>query len=234
MEVKVATHVGQVRENNEDSFWVGEHCLLVCDGMGGHQGGEIAAKLAVDVIKTYPFSGDNCQKEVRLAIEEAHKKILATAEDQGELRGMGTTATLACISRKEARLVVGHVGDSRGYLYVDGELSQITVDHSVVGELVRAGTITAREAKNHTQRHVLTQALGTTGEIEIEMNVKNIKSGTIILLCTDGLTDVVTDQQIGQILAQADRYENTAQALVDLANSLGGPDNITVVVAQIK
>lgn len=236
VEVKVATHIGLVRENNEDSFWVGEHCLLVCDGMGGHQAGEVAAKLAVDIIKAYPFGGKDRQKEVRSAIEQAHREILAAAEKESELRGMGTTATLACLTRQEQQieLVLGHVGDSRGYLFADGKLSQITQDHSVVGELIRAGSITAQEAKNHNQRHMLTQALGGTGEIEIEINVKTLKPGAILLLCTDGLTDVVEDKRIEQVLAKAAEYENTAQALVDLANKLGGPDNITVIVAQIN
>lgn len=235
MEVKVATDVGRVRENNEDSFWVGHQCLVVCDGMGGHLAGEVASELAVQTVKNYPFKGTDPQVEVRLAIEGAQKRILEVAGTEPAYNGMGTTITLAWLSPVEhggAILTMGHVGDSRGYVFIDGVLTQLTSDHSVVGELLRSGTITSQEAREHAKRHVLTQALGSR-EIEIEMLCHVLPSGSLILLCTDGLSDVVDDAQISSLLEQAASCDNIAQELVDLANDLGGPDNITVIVARI-
>lgn len=235
MEVKVATDVGRVRENNEDSFWVGHQCLVVCDGMGGHLAGEVASELAVQTIKDYQFTGEDPQKEVGQAIEEAQKRILEAASDDPAYNGMGTTITLAWVSLLQgggAELTVGHVGDSRGYVFSDGVLTQLTSDHSVVGELLRSGTITPQEAREHVKRHVLTQALGSK-DIEIEILHKVLPSGSLILLCSDGLSDVVDDTQISSLLEQASSSENIAQDLVKLANDLGGPDNITVIVAQV-
>ena len=236
MEVKVATHIGQVRENNEDSYWVGPNCLAVCDGMGGHQAGEVASRLAAEIISSYPFKGENPGEEVRAAIEKAHKLVGYAASREQRYRGMGTTATLACITtteKKATKITVGHVGDSRAYLFYQQELHLLTSDHSVVGELIRTGTITSVEAKNHAKRHVLTQVLGS-GQIEIELVSKTLEEAAILLLCTDGLTDVVEEERIKQILEQAHKFKNVAQELVDLANTLGGPDNITVIVAQLS
>ncbi len=234
MEVQAATHIGRVRENNEDSFWVGKSCLVVCDGMGGHQAGEVASRLAVETISTYPFSGEDPPKEVRAAIEKAHGRVKARASEDPHFYGMGTTLTLACVTPlgNGTLLTVGHVGDSRAYLFSDRKLVQLTSDHSVVEELVRQGTLTPQEAKHHAQRHVLTQALGS-GAIEIELITKKLVGNCFLLLCTDGLTDVVEDEQIGRVLAEEDSWTDAAQKLIDLANSLGGPDNITVLVAQV-
>jgi protein phosphatase len=146
---------------------------------------------------------------------------------------MGTTITLALLkptSDGSVDLTIGHVGDSRAYIYSDGVLEQLTSDHSVVGELVRAGKLTASEARNHDRRHVLTQALGSS-QIEVELISRQLPKGSIVLLCTDGLTDVVDDSKLAEILARAEELENPAQVLVNLANEAGGPDNVTVLLA---
>lgn len=235
MDVKIATDVGRVRENNEDSLWVGAQCLVVCDGMGGHRAGEIASGLAIQTIRDFSFSGREPLKEVPLAIEQAQTRILQAAQNNEEYQGMGTTITLAWLTplpKGGAELIIGHVGDSRGYMFLDDELVQLTSDHSVVGELLRMGTITPLEARTHTKRHTLTQALGSK-EIEIELVTKSLAPGSLVMLCSDGLTDVADDAQIAKLLEQTPWSSNVAQKLVDLANELGGPDNITVIVARV-
>lgn len=236
MEIKAATDMGRVRQNNEDYYWVGSQCLVVCDGMGGHLAGEVASQLAVQIIKDYPFKGKDSTTEVRLAIEEAQRQILKASEENKSFNGMGTTITLALSSPLPSggiELTIGHVGDSRAYIFFDGILRQVTSDHSIVGELLRSGTITAAEARKHSKRHVLTQALGSK-EVEIEILKENLSPGAFLLLCTDGLTDMVEDKQISQIFEKADSVTNVAQELVDLANRFGGPDNITVIVAKVQ
>lgn len=234
VDVKRATNVGQVRENNEDSLWVSDHCLVVCDGMGGHLAGEVASKIAIETIAAFPFLGEKPADEIIIAIEQAQQKVLEVAQSSEEYQGMGTTITLAWLtpqSKGGARLTIGHVGDSRAYIFSQGQLLQLTSDHSIVGELLRSGTITPLEARTHAKRHILTQALGSK-DIEIELIQKDLKPESYLLLCTDGLTDVVDDTQIKATLEQSES-PNPAQDLVDLANSLGGPDNITVILAKV-
>lgn len=233
MKVKFATDVGRVRKINEDSLWVGSQCLVICDGMGGHLAGEVASNLAIGAIKDFPFSGQDPASEIRKAIERAQKEILEASSRQEEYKGMGSTITLAWIeplSSGEFELTLGHVGDSRAYLFHDGKLEQITNDHSMVAELLRLGTITKEEAKTHKKRHILTQALGSE-DIEVELKKRILLPGSVLLLCSDGLTDVVTDDQIAQILKDAHGEESVAEKLVTLANDLGGPDNISVIIA---
>lgn len=236
MDVKRATDVGQVRENNEDALWVGPDFLVVCDGMGGHLAGEVAAAEAIATIKSFPFTGKEPEEEIRRAILQAQERVLEVAGESENFKGMGSTLTLAwfgpLLDDGSRKLIVGHVGDSRCYTYAGGELEQISTDHSVVGELLRSGTITPLEARIHPKRHVLTQVLGSP-EVEPELVTKKIKPGTLVMLCTDGLTDVVEDTLILETLQTGQNSSNLAQDLVDLANELGGPDNITVIVAKI-
>ncbi len=236
MDVKTATDVGQVRENNEDALWVGDKVLVVCDGMGGHVAGEVASGLAVQAIRAFSFRGLVPEQEALSAIEQAQAMVLAAAEDNADYHGMGTTITLALLSEPSAEgqvaLTVGHVGDSRCYVFTDGVLEQVTSDHSVVGELVRSGTITPAEARLHTKKHVLTQVLGSSS-IEVEVLTKNLALGSLVLLCTDGLTDLVEDILIEQTLQTGFDSSNLAQDLVDIANEFGGVDNVTVIVAKV-
>lgn len=232
MRVGAATSIGKVRELNEDAFWVGENCLIVCDGMGGHQAGEIASQMAIDVIRNYHFVMKEPKEEIRLAIEKAHKEIGCAADCHEHLRGMGTTLTMCLFQPHEngVQMFVGHVGDSRAYVCKNGQLMQITSDHSVVGELIRQGSLAPNEAAVHPSRHVLSQALGV-GSIEVELVEYHLPTGSQVLLCTDGLTDVVDDDQLKHAL-QLRSPQEIAQELVRRANNLGGPDNITVIVAE--
>lgn len=236
MEVKSATSRGKVRENNEDTLWVGSQCLVVCDGMGGHLAGDVAASIAVKTIETFPFSGDNPQDEVLAAIEQAQAKIVAASSENEEYQGMGSTATVAWFNPaadgKGYHLTVGHVGDSRCYLYSNGVFEQLTDDHSVVGELLRSGTITAQEARLHPKKHILTQVLGSP-EIDPQLITRELEAGSLVLLCTDGLSDMVEDCLITKTLETNTDSLNVAQELVDLANELGGLDNVTAIVAKL-
>ncbi len=233
MNVGAETSIGRVRDTNEDAFWADKGLLVVCDGMGGHQAGEVASAMAVNSIRSYPFQFQDSAAEVREAILKAHAEIAKAAAQDPAMHGMGTTVTMAlCIDAPDgAEVVVGHVGDSRCYAYVNGELCRITNDHSVVGELTRQGTISPEEAVLHPQRHVLSQALGI-GEVEVEVHRVFLPSGARILLCSDGLTDVLSDAEIKQQIAKAVPQE-AAKNLVALANAHGGRDNITVIVAQV-
>jgi len=232
MQVGAATNNGRVREHNEDAFWFSDHVFVVCDGMGGHQAGEVASAIAVDVFKTYDYTSIQPMNAVLDAIMSAHREIQAQAEAP-HLRGMGTTATLAYIVKDGAsyQLFLGHVGDSRAYILHNGKLTQVTSDHSLVGELVRNGSLSKNEACHHPHRHIVTQALGI-GEIEIETYTARLGSRDRILLCTDGLTDVVADNEIEAVLLQHDP-ESAAHRLIEIANANGGPDNITVIVVEI-
>ena len=236
MDVKTATDVGQVRQNNEDALWVNSKCLVVCDGMGGHLAGEVAADVAIKAIQSFPFRGQNPKEEVLAAIRQAQESILDASAKNQKYYGMGSTITLAWISdpnhEGNSTLTVGHVGDSRCYIFSNGTLEQVTHDHSVVSELLRSGTITAAEARTHPKKHVLTQALGAE-EIEIDLITQDLVPGTLVMLCTDGLTDLVDDNLIEQRLQRGFDSGNLAQELVDLANASGGVDNVTVIVAKV-
>ncbi|NLY11556.1 MAG: Stp1/IreP family PP2C-type Ser/Thr phosphatase [Firmicutes bacterium] len=232
MRIGASTCTGKVRTLNEDAFWYDERCFVVCDGMGGHQAGEVASAMAVDTIKRYQFKCEDPVEEIKYAISLAHQKIYQASREKPELSGMGTTLTMGLICKQDEHLVlkIGHVGDSRAYLFRNQELSQLTKDHSVVEELMRNGGLTKKEAAVHPQRNVLTQALGL-GEIEIDIIDCPIQSGDRIMLCTDGLSNLVDDQQLIEGLIKENPQE-TADFLVELANSLDGRDNITVLIVD--
>ncbi len=232
MKIGVATSVGLVRDHNEDAYWVSDPIFVVCDGMGGHNAGEVASSIAVNVIENFCFSQQVSLSQIQQAISEAHEKIAQKAKDNS-LVGMGTTITLGIVEQKamESWLHLGHVGDSRAYVLRQGHLVQLTHDHSVVAELVRNGNITEGEAVNHPHRHVLTQALGV-GEITSETQSYQLEPGDYILLCTDGLSNVVADFEMAKVM-QSNIPQLAAETLIDLANKQGGPDNITVIIIGI-
>lgn len=232
LQVGVATSNGLVRDHNEDAYLVSDRIFAVCDGMGGHKAGEVASELAVRVFKEYSFTNKEPLTAVTEAILLAHRVVQHEAQAP-EFNGMGTTATLALIDQREQKyyLYIGHVGDSRAYVLHHNHLVQVTSDHSLVGELVRNGNLTKDEAQSHPHRHIVTQALGIA-EISIETFTTQLQSQDQVLLCTDGLTDVVKDDCIQAVLLQHPPQE-AAQKLVDLANQYGGPDNITVIVVKI-
>lgn len=232
MNIGVATNAGMQRDHNEDAYWHSEHIFVVCDGMGGHQAGEVASELAIKTFRDFEFSSPEPLQDIIDTINLAHQ-LIKTEADSPEYEGMGTTVTLALIKEiaQSHTLYLGHVGDSRAYLLRDQQLTQLTSDHSVVGELLRNGSLTEVEALNHPHRHIVTQALGI-GEITIETKTLELSTGDIILLCSDGLTDVV-DSEILQSLLMEHQPQAAADKLVETANSQGGPDNITVIIVEI-
>lgn len=228
MRVGVRTDVGKVRSNNEDAYCVTPRLLAVADGMGGIQGGEVASRIAIDLVRDYPFLEKDLSEGLGNAIRLANKQIFQAAL-QKKMEGMGTTLTTALIEGERA--YVGHVGDSRLYLIRDGQIRQITADHSLVGEMVRNGSLSPDQAQQHPHRHLLTRALGTGDEVEVDLLSLDLTLDDVLLLCTDGLTSVATDHEILDTVLKSEDPQRAAESLVNLANQKGGPDNITVVTA---
>lgn len=227
---------GAVRPNNEDSFYCDAQAglLVVADGIGGHAGGEIASRLAVDTaVKAVKEAGQCGEAVVNRAFAAANAAILQYVETRPALAGMGTTLTL--VKKNGYTLVVGHIGDSRAYLFRQGVLKCLTSDHSVSGQLLAAGEITASEARNHPQRHILTRALGTAGQPQVEVLSHQVQTGDIVLVCTDGLSDLIAGEEIAAELSDEGKtIEQHASFLIDMAYQRGAPDNVTVVLAQLK
>ena len=235
--VKVAsiTDPGRVRKTNEDSFFAdGEMGLfMVADGMGGHAGGEIASRIAVatisEALKATRPDGDAAAL-IRNAIAEANLAIYAEAEAHPELHGMGTTLVLA-FSRGDA-IHLAHLGDSRAYLIRDGSIKQLTEDHSLVAEMVKTGQLTAEEAPRFHLRNVVTRSLGNQQSIEPELAVVEWRSGDLLLLCSDGLTNMVDEAELHSLISGGGPdLERSCRQIMELANRNGGRDNITAVLA---
>jgi PPM family protein phosphatase len=230
------THTGRVRSRNEDALLQRPHRRLfaVADGMGGHAGGDIASRIAIDILDERTAAGsDDVAGDLEAALRAGHEAILKAAGADPALSGMGTTLT-ALRFDGTGRGVVAHVGDSRAYRYRDGELVQLTRDQTWVQDQVDAGLLTARQAKRHPYSAMLTGALGIDGiDLVVEIMELEPHPGDLFLLCTDGLVARLDDDDIGRILAADDDVAATADALVDAANAAGGPDNITVALVRI-
>ena len=227
-----ATHVGKVRQNNEDSLIVIEpETFVVADGMGGQAAGEIASQLLVETVKNFlsktPATWD--EKILSQAILSANKVILNVARQNPEYQGMGTTATILYLNGGQAYFA--HVGDSRLYQLRNNFFKQITEDHSYVETLVRSGDLTPEQARVHPLKNVLTQAVGVIDEIYIDAANFPVEFGDIFLLCTDGLTNMVDDETIAKILQTA---QNPADALIEAALAAGGKDNVSVIVVFVN
>jgi protein phosphatase len=233
------TDPGMIRLENEDSIgtYPDTGLAVLADGMGGHQAGEVASRMAVDVIVRYltdPYSPDKHQsveKRVSESIRRANKSIHEAARERPEYAGMGSTVVVALL--RDGMLVVGHVGDSRLYRLRAGQLEQITLDHSVVQELVSRGLFTLEEAQQSVGKNLVTRALGVDPEVEADVATLPLQPGDIFLLCSDGLNDVVGDSDIAQTLndSAANLY-TAAFRMVALANQRGGPDNISVILMR--
>ena len=238
------TDTGQSRASNEDSYAVIlppgalsgiEAVLAVADGMGGHQAGEVASALAIKTIsqrlgrRGQSVRRRNFPEALKAVVERANQLILSEAH--GESQGMGTTLTLAAI--QSSRLHLAHVGDSRAYLLRKGVLRQLTQDHSWVAEEIRAGRITTEEGETHPRRNLLTRALGAEESVVVDIDSLTLKDGDRILLCSDGLHGVVSDDDIQATINEKSEPQAACDALVSLANKQGGPDNVTVVVVRI-
>lgn len=225
VEVGVATDIGQVREGNEDSYLVDAPLYAIADGMGGHRGGEVASSLALETIESMFRAGDgSLGDQVREANRTVHERSL---QDQ-QVSGMGTTVTAVVVEAGTARLA--HVGDSRGYLLRAGDLRQITADHTLVARMVKAGEITRQEADVHPHRNVLTRSVGTEESVKVDEDDLALLDGDRLLLCSDGLTDMVSEDQIQAILEAEPNPQRAADRLVKAANRAGGIDNITALI----
>lgn len=227
------TDTGRQRRENEDSMYVRAPVFVVADGMGGAQAGEVASQMAVEAFKQdLPDSGT---PEERLAsrVREANRQIHDLAQADRERHGMGTTLTAAYLG-EDSRLAIAHVGDSRAYLFRDGKLQRLTQDHSLVGELMRKGKLTEEEAEEHPQRSIITRALGADSTVEVDTWTYPVRDGDILLLCSDGLTSMVTEKEITDILDVAGSLEEAAPRLIAEANAAGGRDNITVVLSRLE
>ncbi|HET9964432.1 MAG TPA: Stp1/IreP family PP2C-type Ser/Thr phosphatase [Rubrobacter sp.] len=229
------TDTGKVRQNNEDALLVGEGedetLFVVADGIGGFEAGEVASSLAVDVLKDLPPG-----ESFKAAIGEANRRIVAAGRGDEKLSGMGTTVVAIRFGGTHGEPVaeVAHVGDSRAYLMRGGDMKPITEDHSLVAELVRSGDLTRDQAAEHPQKNLITRALGADEEVDVDTAVLSVEAGDRVLLCSDGLSDMVSEAGISEILAQSpDDPERAARGLLSAALDAGGNDNITVVVVDV-
>ena len=227
-----ATNVGKVRKNNEDAFKISdkENIYLLADGMGGHLGGEFASSMAVQDLEKLLIDVRN-KTEIKEAIEEVNRKIYQKSLEDENLSGMGTT--LSMVKILEDHLYFANIGDSRIYRLKDGSLTQLTIDDSYVNYLLEVGAITSDQAKDHPKKNVLLKALGTTEDIEVFVQEIQWQEDDLYLLCSDGLTNMLDEEEIQEILSSYEAKE-AVDILIDRALGRGGKDNITVIILTIK
>jgi protein phosphatase len=230
-----ATDVGRVRQMNEDRFLADERLFAVADGVGGHQAGEVASQTSVETLQRVFNEGEHTTEGLVAAAEAANQAVWQLAQGSREKRGMGTTLTALALVQADGdeQLALINVGDSRAYLLQNGELVQLTEDHSLVEELVRDGKLTPAEAQVHPQRSIITRALGMEPQIEVDSWEITPFAGDRILLCSDGLTNELSDERIASTLRQLADPQEAAHDLVRQARAAGGGDNITVVVVDV-
>ena len=248
---KAVSDVGRKRKGNEDSLFVNpeQNLFVVADGMGGHAAGEVASRIAVDSINeficltggdeeiTWPFGLDESisydGNRLKTAIRFANKRVIEATREKTEYEGMATTVAAVLVDDTVANL--GHVGDSRVYLFRGDGVRQLTSDHSWVNEQLLSGVISADQARSHPLRNVVTRALGGKADLQVEMQVHKIEAGDVLLLCSDGLTTMLPDDELGKLLKEAgDDLREAAEALVTAANDRGGEDNITVLLLKFQ
>jgi protein phosphatase len=253
--MKIACHaltdVGRKRKGNEDCVLVNleQRLFVVADGMGGHAAGEVASKIAVDSICefvgltaggediTWPFGLEEDVSldgnRLKTAIRYANRKVLDATKERADYEGMATTVAAVLVDGDIANLA--HVGDSRVYRFRDSTLTQLTSDHSWVNEQIQSGIITADQARNHPLRNVVTRALGGKADLQVDYQPSNMEPGDVLLICSDGLTTMVPDEDISLFFSETcGDIEKTARRLVDEANARGGEDNVTVLLIQFQ
>ncbi|MGI6777032.1 MAG: Stp1/IreP family PP2C-type Ser/Thr phosphatase [Acetivibrionales bacterium] len=239
----VKSDKGRVREVNEDSYKIitdipgFPYVFIIADGMGGHNSGEVASSTAVKAATDYihnlslGFTGEfDPLSIIKEIMEQANNIVFNKSKEKISNAGMGTTLIIAIFY--EGKVFVGHIGDSRAYLIRDGNMVQITTDHSYVEELVRNGSLTREEAENHPQKNIITRALGCSQEMQIDTYLCDLLENDYVLLCTDGLTNMLTEKEIMEIILNAPNLQLACQNLVDSANENGGYDNITVIAVK--
>jgi len=230
----VRTDVGRRRRANEDRHAIAAHLgiYLVADGMGGHTAGQVASDLAtqgaVAALESLAGGAARLTEKLRFAVAAANREVFETAQEKPDLAGMGTTLVALLVGNE--RIALAHVGDSRAYLVRSGKIRQLTDDHSLVAELVRRREITAHAARGHPHRHVLTRALGVRRTVDADLAELTPVDGDIFVLCTDGLTGHVQDEEIAAEVTRESDLGRACENLVQLANERGGEDNITVML----
>jgi PPM family protein phosphatase len=225
------TDVGRQRSANEDSLVVDPPLFAVADGMGGAKAGEVASAVAVEAVEGATESGEPAEAQLANIVRQANRRIYDLAVADESRRGMGTTLTLAKVHGDEVSLA--HVGDSRAYRLRDGQLEQLTRDHSLVAELERSGQITPEAAEHHPQRSIITRALGPEPDVEVDTYTLAGREGDVFLICSDGLTSMISDDEVGSILRSAGSLDEAADELIRAANQSGGKDNITVILFRL-
>ncbi|WP_210771561.1 Stp1/IreP family PP2C-type Ser/Thr phosphatase, partial [Streptomyces albidus (ex Kaewkla and Franco 2022)] len=227
------SHDGMIREHNEDSGYAGPRLLAVADGMGGQAAGEVASSEVISTIVELDedIPGSDILTSLGVAVQRANDQLRVMVEEDPQLEGMGTTLTALLWTGQRLGLV--HVGDSRAYLLRDGQLTQITQDHTWVQKLVDEGRITEEEATTHPQRSLLMRALGSGDHVEPDLSIREVRAGDRYLICSDGLPTVVSPQTIEEALGSYQGPQETVQDLIQLALRGGGPDNITCIVADV-
>ncbi|MGQ0671038.1 MAG: Stp1/IreP family PP2C-type Ser/Thr phosphatase [Actinomycetota bacterium] len=225
-----ATDIGKVREGNEDRYLSDDPLFAVADGMGGHRGGEVASRLALDILEDL-FRRDR-GSSLTGKVQEANRAVFERSQRDRKVAGMGTTLTAAVLEKDQVRLA--HVGDSRAYLFRDDELQLLTEDHTLVRRMTEQGEITKEEAETHPYRSVLTRALGVDPRVAVDEALLELREADRLLLCTDGLTGMVAEEQIQAILKETRDPQEAADHLIRAANTAGGIDNITVVVLDFE
>ncbi len=241
MHIAGLTNKGRERPRNEDNCFAraDSRCALmvVADGMGGHRAGNVASDLAVSRAELFwdgldhfvlP-SAEEARKMLHRLIIDANEQVLSEANNCVERRGMGTTFTVGLLCG--SHLTIGHIGDSRAYLISDGKIRLLTRDHSLLEQLIESGQVKPEEAKDHPQRHILTRALGISSDLQIDISEEEVEVGSVLIFCTDGLTNMVSDEEILEKVLEQSDPKLLAESLIELANSRGGFDNITVVAA---
>src|SRR3954452_3291967 len=227
------TDPGRQRRGNEDAVYSRAPLFVVADGMGGAQAGEVASAAAVETLgRGLPDGGGPPQELLAARVAEANEKIHTLSRSDANRAGMGTTLTAIYVGEDEA--AIAHVGDSRAYLFRDGELRRLTDDHSLVEELMRQGKLTPEEASDHPQKSIITRALGPEPDVDVDRQTIPLRDSDVFLLCSDGLTTMIDEEAIAHVLREAGSLEAAGDALIAAANAAGGRDNITVVLFRVE
>ena len=232
IETASRTDTGRQRRDNEDSLLVREPVFVIADGMGGAQAGEVASRMAVELFQRGVPGGGAPEERLASVVQEANRRIHELSQAEGEQQGMGTTLTAAMLD--QASVAIAHVGDSRAYLFRGGQLRRLTQDHSLVAELVRRGKLTEEQAEEHPQRSIITRALGPEPWVEVDTWTFPVRGGDVLLLCSDGLTSMISEDRIAAILGAGGDLDSAASRLVAAANEAGGRDNISVILIRLE
>jgi PPM family protein phosphatase len=231
-ETTCKTDTGRQRRDNEDSAYARAPVFVVADGMGGAQAGEVASQIAIEAFEHGLPDGGSPEERLRALVRDANHQIYERSRADRQRAGMGTTLTAAYVD--DAHVAIAHVGDSRAYLFRDGTLQRLTQDHSLVDELVRRGKLTEEQAAEHPQRSIITRALGPEPDVEVDTWTYPARAGDVVLLCSDGLTSMISEERVREILAANDNLDAAGDALINEANEAGGRDNITVVLFRLE